>query len=88
VENLNEEKRGMIVGVLASIRGEGYLHGDLRCDNILVQYWHDGPRITFIDFGFSRKFSSRKEPEREMEELRKMVGFHSLKRPRTYSLGG
>jgi len=43
------------VGILASIHGEGYLHGDLRCENILVEHWHDGPKITFIDFGFSRK---------------------------------
>jgi serine/threonine protein kinase len=75
VENLNDKMREMIVGVLASIHGEGFLHGDLRCENILVEYCHDGPRITFIDFGFSRKFSSRKESEGEMAALKAMIGF-------------
>jgi len=54
---------------------------------ILVEHRHDGPRITFIDFGFSRKFSRRIESEDEMAALKKMIGFRSLKRRRSYSLG-
>ena len=50
VENLNDEKREMILQVLASIHSEGFLHGDLRSENILIEHWRDGPRITFIDF--------------------------------------
>jgi tRNA A-37 threonylcarbamoyl transferase component Bud32 len=73
VENLNDQKRRMIKGVLASIHGEGYLHGDLRSDNILVEDCHGGPRVKIIDFGFSRKFSSRKESEREMAVLKKLI---------------
>jgi tRNA A-37 threonylcarbamoyl transferase component Bud32 len=77
VENLNDEKREMIVGVLASVHTwRGFLHGDIRCENILVEHWHDDPRITFIDFGFSRKFSNYKESEREMmAALKRMIGF-------------
>jgi tRNA A-37 threonylcarbamoyl transferase component Bud32 len=82
VENLNDEKRKMIVGVLASIHGEGLLHGDLRCENILIENYHGDPRITFIDFGFSRKFSNHKESDREMAALQKMIGFRSVKKPR------
>jgi serine/threonine protein kinase len=80
VENLNDEMREMIVGVLASIHGQGFLHGDIKRDNILVEYCLDGPRITFIDFGFSRRLSSRKESLREMATLRRLIGFSSKKR--------
>jgi tRNA A-37 threonylcarbamoyl transferase component Bud32 len=82
VENLNDEKRKMILGVLASIHGEGFLHGDLRCENILIEHYHNNPRITFIDFGFSRKFSNNKESKSEMAALQKMIGFRSTKKPR------
>jgi hypothetical protein len=75
VEYLDDNMREMIVGVLASIHAEGILHGDVRSDNILVKNCHDGPRITFIDFGFSRKFSSRNECVREMAGLKKMIRF-------------
>jgi len=77
VENLNDEERKMIVGVLASIHGEGFLHGDLQREHILIEHRHDGPRIKFIDFKLSRKFSSRKETKREMVALKRMIGFHS-----------
>jgi tRNA A-37 threonylcarbamoyl transferase component Bud32 len=82
VENLNDEERKMILGVLDSIHGEGFLHGDLRCENILIEHSHDDPRITFIDFGSSRKFSNHKESEREMAALQKIIGFRSMKKPR------
>ena len=82
VENLNDEKREMILHVLASIHSEGFLHGDLRCENILIEHRRDGPRITFIDFGFSRKFSNHKESEREMSALKRMIGSCSMKKLR------
>ena len=82
VENLNDEKREMTLHVLATIHSEGFLHGDLRCENILIEHWRDGPRITFIDFGFSRKFSNHKESEREMTALKRMIGSRSIKKPR------
>jgi serine/threonine protein kinase len=75
VENLNDVTREMIVGVLANIHGEGFLHGDLKCANILVEHYHDGPRIMFIDFGFARRFWSRKESVREMAELNEIIRF-------------
>jgi serine/threonine protein kinase len=81
-ENLDDKKRQMIVGVLASIHAEGFLHGDLRCENILIEHYNDDPRITFIDFGFARKFSNHKQSESEMAALRKMIGFRSMKKPR------
>jgi len=59
MENLNHEKRRMIKGVLASIHGEGFLHGHVRCKNILVEDCYDGPKIKIIDFGFSRAAKSR-----------------------------
>jgi tRNA A-37 threonylcarbamoyl transferase component Bud32 len=82
VGNLNDEKREMIVGALASIHSEGFLHGDLRCENILIEHYHGDPRITFIDFGFSRKFSDHKESDREMADLQRMIGFRSMKKRR------
>ena len=82
VEDLNDEKREMILHVLASIHSEGFLHGDLRCENILIEHWRDGPRITFIDFGFSRKFSNHEESEREMTALKRMIGSRSMKKLR------
>jgi len=82
VENLNDEKRRMIEGVLASIHGEGFLHGDVRCENILVEDCDDGPRVKIIDFGFSRKLSRRKESEGEMAVLRKLIGCRPIKKPR------
>jgi serine/threonine protein kinase len=85
VENLNDEKRRMIEGVLASIHGEGFLHGDVRSDNILVEDCHDGPRVKIIDFGFSRKFSSRKESEREMAVLKKLIDCRPIKKPALYN---
>jgi hypothetical protein len=75
VEKLDDNMREMIVQVLASIHGQGFLHGDVRCDNILVEYGDGGPRITFIDFGLSRKFSSLKESVREMTVLRKTIRY-------------
>ena len=71
----------MIKGVLANIHGEGFLHGDVRCENILVEDCHGGPRIKTIDFRFSRKFSSCKESKREMAVLKKMIGFRPVKNP-------
>jgi tRNA A-37 threonylcarbamoyl transferase component Bud32 len=75
VWRLNNKMREMIVGVLAGIHAEGFLHGDVRCDNILVEFCDGGPRITFIDFGLSRKFSRLKESVREMAALKEMIGF-------------
>jgi hypothetical protein len=72
-KKLNRKTREMIVKVMASIHSEGFLHGDLKGDNILVEYCDDGPKITFIDFGYSRKFSSHKESVSEMAELKKMI---------------
>ena len=83
-DNLDDVQREMIVGVLASIHGEGYLHGDIRLGNILVEYLHDGPKITFIDFGLSRKISSDKECRSEMEALKKQIGFRSIKKRRAH----
>jgi serine/threonine protein kinase len=80
VENLNDQKRRMIKGVLASIHGEGYLHGDLRSDNILVEDCHGGPRVKIIDFGFSWKFCRRKESKREMAVLKKLIGCRPIKK--------
>jgi hypothetical protein len=82
VENLNDEKRRVIKGVLASIHGEGILHGDIRSDNILVEECYDGSRVKIIDFGFSRKFSSRNESEREMAVRQKLIGCRPIKKPR------
>jgi hypothetical protein len=75
VENLDDKMREMIVGVLANIHVEGYLHGDVRCENILVEYCQYGPRIRFIDFGFSRRISRRKQSVCEMVALKKMIRF-------------
>jgi serine/threonine protein kinase len=72
-ERLDDKVREMIVGVLASVHRKKVLHRDVRCDNILIEYCHDGPRITFIDFGVSRKFSIRKESVGEMTALKKML---------------
>jgi predicted Ser/Thr protein kinase len=86
--NINDEMREMIVGVLARIHDAGLLHGDIRRQNILVDHKHDGPRITFIDFGFSKPFSNQEESEREMAVLRAMIGFRPMKKPRIHHLGG
>jgi serine/threonine protein kinase len=75
VGKLDDQMRETIVGVLASIHREGILHGDIKDDNILVEYCHDGPRITFIDFGSSKRFSSRKDSTYEMKALKKMIRF-------------
>jgi len=86
VENLNDGKRRMIERVLASIHGEGFIHGDVREDNILVEDCHDGPRVKIIDFGFLRKYSRRKELGREMAVLKKLIGCRPIKKPALYKL--
>jgi tRNA A-37 threonylcarbamoyl transferase component Bud32 len=77
LEILNDKKQKMILGVLASIHGEGFLHGDLRCDNSLIEQYYNKPRITFINLGLSRQLSNDTESKSEMAALEKIIGFGS-----------
>ena len=78
VENLNDEMRERIIKLLASIHAQGLLHGDIRRENILIRYCHDGFNIMFIDFGFSRKISNRKESQKEMIALKVILRIRSV----------
>lgn len=57
----------------AALHSYGILHGDLHFGNILVI----GEGVRFLDFGFSKRDSSRSECEAEMIELEGMIQRYS-----------
>ena len=58
VEKLNNEECKEIRTKLADIHRHHFLHGDISANNILIQHCHDGFKIRFIDFAFSKIISN------------------------------
>ena len=49
------------------VHASGILHGDIRCDSILVVEGQGGVRL--IDFGFSRPITSTEDSRKECAQL-------------------
>ena len=82
VNELSNQERRKIVRQLMDIHDHGFLHGDVSTDNILIQHYHDGSKIMFIDFAFSKKISSPEEAKTEIACSRKLLGLRSDRKPR------
>ena len=82
VENLSDEERNGAVKALSSLHDHGVLHGDIRRENILVQYEHDKVNVKLIDLAFSRRISNKNEAKKEMKTLQRMLGFRETERQR------
>ncbi|KAL6755106.1 hypothetical protein V8C86DRAFT_2684529 [Haematococcus lacustris] len=54
---------------LQAIHQRGVAHGDVRADNIMVQYFGSIPQVIFIDFGHAYLHPTPEQCERELAEL-------------------
>jgi serine/threonine protein kinase len=63
------------LSTLECIHNAGILHGDIRCDNILIG--HDG--ITIIDFSHSAQSANEKAKKEELSQLRYFLGLAGKK---------
>ncbi|KAJ9534761.1 hypothetical protein QJQ45_013136 [Haematococcus lacustris] len=54
---------------LQAIHQRGVAHGDVRADNIMVQYLGSIPQVIFIDFGHAYLHPTPEQCERELAEL-------------------
>ena len=75
LDDLSDEERNGAVKALASLHDHGVLHGDIRPDNVLVQYEHNKINVKLIDLAFSRRISNKNEAKKEMITLQRMLGF-------------
>ena len=78
VEQLSDQERHKIVAVLSDIHNCGIIHKDIRPQNILIHRHGDGFKVMFIDLAFSREFSKKREPRREMAKLRFLLNLPPL----------
>eukprot|EP00878_Enallax_costatus_P037117 GHUV01041908.1.p1 GENE.GHUV01041908.1~~GHUV01041908.1.p1 ORF type:complete len:150 (+),score=38.62 GHUV01041908.1:276-725(+) len=63
---------------LAAVHGHGVAHGDIRCQNILVQRLADGgKKVWLIDWGFSTLEATQEEQEEDWETLLNLFGISS-----------
>ena len=76
VDQLNRSKRWEIVGALSEIHRRGFLHNDIREENILIQRGKDGFKATFkfIDFAFSKRTRDKRRFRKEMACLKELLG--------------
>ena len=73
---MTDEVKQQAIDSLRSLHCCGVLHGDVRLDNILVQYHQDEVKVKLIDFGFSLRIlnhDDKDEAECEMQSLRLML---------------
>ena len=75
IENLRDEERDGIIKALSSLHEHGVLHGDIRPSNILVQYECGKVNFKLIDLAFSQLISKREEARREMDTMKKVLGW-------------
>ena len=75
MDQLNRSERWGIVGALSEIHRRGFLHNDIRQDNILVQRGKDGSKATFkfIDFAFSKRTRDKRRFRKEMACLKELL---------------
>jgi serine/threonine protein kinase len=74
VNSLNDQERYEIVKALSQIHGHGFLHKDIRAENILFQHSDDGFRVSFIDFTLSKRNNKKIEFVIEMRQLKSLLG--------------
>ena len=65
-KRLTQEQKDFLVETLNMVHDRGFLHGDIRKENILVD---ESGRAYLIDFGFAEKLVTEKERQRELEYL-------------------
>ena len=73
VNDLNEEEREVIRKALSSIHHHGFVHKDVRKENILIKRDHDRFHACFIDFTFSKEAESQYDFRKEMESLGRLL---------------
>ena len=73
VERTNHEERLTIVDKLSLIHSFGILHGDVRIDNILINYDSYGFKVYFIDFAASKRTSKKSDFAKEMKQLKALL---------------
>ena len=64
--SLSFEQKQRVMGTLKEIHGRGFIHGDIRNENILVD---DDGKPSIIDFGFAKQSNDREAHEEEMIKL-------------------
>jgi tRNA A-37 threonylcarbamoyl transferase component Bud32 len=77
VASVSKEECLAIERVLASIHSYGYIHGDVRKDNILVKRSGEHFNAFFIDFAFARR-GSQAEFYGEKRVLAQLLGSYFL----------
>ena len=70
VDELKDSERSKIVKALSKIHQSGFLHNDIREDNILAQCGKGGFRPCLIEFGFSKRNRNNTLFSDEMSELK------------------
>ena len=73
VDQLKDSERSKIVKALSKIHQSGFLHNDIREDNILAQRDKGGFRPCFIDFAFSKRNRNNTLFSDEMSELKQLL---------------
>ena len=73
VESLSKQERRVIRRALSLIHLHGYVHGDIREDNILIERSGQQFSACFIDFGYSKK-GSKRERGAEKRALVRILG--------------
>ena len=69
VDKLKDSERSKIVKALSKIHQSGFLHNDIREDNILAQRGKGGFRPCFIDFAFSKRNSDNTDEISDLKQL-------------------
>jgi tRNA A-37 threonylcarbamoyl transferase component Bud32 len=72
-QSLTAEERQKIRKALKSIHHHGYVHNDIRKENILIRREGDRSSICFIDFAYSAK-GTQEDFRKEMVQLRHVIG--------------
>ncbi|RUS15037.1 hypothetical protein BC937DRAFT_92978 [Endogone sp. FLAS-F59071] len=70
-ESLSDQERLVIQTALSSIHRHGFVHNDIRKDNILIKRNGSQFYASFIDFAFSKR-GSRRDFQNEMRLLRQL----------------
>ncbi|GBB95794.1 hypothetical protein RclHR1_26110001 [Rhizophagus clarus] len=76
LDDVTEREKHLAIEGLQAIHARGVMHGDVRLENIMINRSESTSksRVRWIDFGWSKMSRSSKNFNRELTELRRLLG--------------
>lgn len=79
-DNITRKEKQLAIEGLQKLHSKGVIHGDIRLENIMLKRKYDGSTcVWWIDFGWCKMTDNMKDLNKELEDLKYLLGMAGTK---------